>query len=295
MGYQERDYYRGADAGSSYTSSVAVKLIVLNCIVFLANLFFGGPNNTLTAALTLRPDTLAEPWRWYQFLTYGFAHSPEGLWHLAGNMLGLYFFGKPLEDRFGWKEFLRFYLLAIVLGGLVWAVRSWSLNSYLVANFGGGPKFGGLLGASGGTVAAIILFCLLYPRATLLLMFVIPTPAWVAGLIIVLLDMFSSRDLVAHDVHLTGALFALTYWYFGWNFSRLPGMTGISTMFKSLGKAMKAKPDLRVHDPEAYYEDLDAEADKLLEKMARDGAESLSKRERRVLEAYSRRMRQKHR
>jgi hypothetical protein len=48
-----------------------------------------------------------------------------------------------------------------------------------------------------------------------------------------------------------------------------------------------------VHDPEAYYEDLDAEADQLLEKVAREGEGSLSARERRVLEAYSRRMRQK--
>jgi hypothetical protein len=206
-------------------------------------------------------------------------------------MLGLYFFGRALEERFGWKEFLRFYLLAIVLGGVIWALRNQFLNDYLFAADNWRPS---LVGASGGVTAAVILFCLLNPRATILLFMVIPTPAWLAGLLIVAMDMFGGgRDRIAHDVHLTGAAFAFAYWKFGWNFGRLPGMTAIGRSLRSIGKSLQPKPDLRVHDPEAYYEDLDAQADKLLEKVAREGEGSLSARERRLLEDYSRRMRQK--
>jgi hypothetical protein len=50
-----------------------------------------------------------------------------------------------------------------------------------------------------------------------------------------------------------------------------------------------------MHDPEQYYEDLDAEADRLLAKVSSQGEASLTPDERRTLEAYSRRMRQKRR
>jgi membrane associated rhomboid family serine protease len=297
MGYQDRDYYRDGQATDAWGTSVVVKLIALNCLLFLANLFFGGRENVITGALQLQPDAILKPWLWYQLLTYGFVHSPEGLWHIGGNMLGLYFFGRAIEDRFGWKEFLRFYLLAIVLGGIVWCLRM-----VFVVGPGGEREVAGklvqiyssyLLGASGGVTAVILLFCLLYPRATVLLMFVIPTPAWVLGLIIVVSDLFGRDALVASDVHLVGAAFAWAYWYFAWNLGRLPGMDGLGSLFQSMRRSMKSKPDLRVVDPEAHYEDLDAEADALLDKVKRLGQESLTARERRTLEAYSRRMRQK--
>jgi hypothetical protein len=212
-------------------------------------------------------------------------------------MLGLFYFGRALEDRFGWKEFLRFYLLAIVLGGLVWGVRNTFFTGHAEIQFGehAVKLWGPLLGASGGVTAAVILFCLLYPRATVLMFFVIPTPAWLLGLIIVGLDMFASgRDGIAHDVHLVGAAFALGYWHFRWNFGRLPGMAGLGRVLNNMGKSLQPRPSLRVHDPEAEYEDLDAEGDRVLEKVGREGEASLSARERRILEAYSRRMRQKH-
>jgi membrane associated rhomboid family serine protease len=296
MGYQDRDYYRDGPATDAWGASVVVKLIALNCLIFLANLFFGGRGNAITGALQLDAEAILKPWLWYQFLTYGFVHSPQELWHIGGNMLGLFFFGRTLEDRFGWKEFLRFYLLAIILGGIVWSVRM---------VFAVGPSseevvagklvriYPYLLGASGGVTAVILLFCLLYPRATVLLMFVIPTPAWVLGLIIVVGDMFGRDVGVANDVHLVGALFAWAYWYFAWNLGRLPGMDGLGSLFQSIRKSFKSKPDLRVVDPESHYEDLDAEADALLDKVKRLGQESLTARERRTLEAYSRRMRQK--
>jgi membrane associated rhomboid family serine protease len=294
MGYQDRDYYREGEAGSGLAGSVVVKLVAINCIVFLADLFFGQRQHTVMNALALSPESLLHPLQWYRILTYGFTHDPDNVLHIGCNMLGLYSFGRVLEDRFGWKEFLRFYLLAIVLGGLVWAGRTALMSDFLVANFGGDPWTVPLMGASGGVVAVVILFCLLYPRATVLLFFVFPVPAWVLGVIIVVTDMFAGHhDQIAHDVHLTGGLLALGYWYFGWNLGRLPGMGAFAQLGRSLGKSLKPKPDLRVHDPEAYYDDLDAEADQVLQKVSREGEESLNRRERQILEAYSRRMRQK--
>jgi len=294
MGFQERDYYRAGEQTAGLAGSVVVKLIVINCLVFLADLFFGQQQHAVVGALELTPESLLHPLQWYRLVTYGFAHDPNNILHIACNMLGLYSFGRVLEDRFGWKEFLRIYLVAIVLGGLVWAGRTALLSDALGVHVGDKLWNAPLIGASGGVVAVVLLFCLLYPRATVLLFMVIPAPAWVLGVIVVAIDMFAGHsDGIAHDVHLTGGLVALGYWYFGWNFGRLPGMAVLAQLGRTMGKSLKPKPDLRVHDPEAHYEDLDAEGDRVLEKLNREGEGSLTRRERQVLEAYSRRMRQK--
>src|SRR4029434_4392464 len=116
MGFEDRDYYREARQPAELSGSVVVRLIVINCVVLLANLFFGGPRGTVVDALALTPESLLHPLQWYRVLTYGFTHDPANILHIACNMLGLYSFGRELENKYGWKEFLRFYLLAIVLG-----------------------------------------------------------------------------------------------------------------------------------------------------------------------------------
>src|SRR5262249_12958968 len=155
------------------------------------------------------------------------------------------------------------------------------------------------IGASGGVTAAIILFCILNPRATIFANLFIPVPAWLFGIIAVAGDLSGSMNRsavtggVAYDVHLVGAALAVRYWYFGWNFSRLPGLDELKRLVGNPKRWVKPRPSLKVHDPEHYYEDLDAEGDRLLQKMHDEGEDSLTEKERRILEDYSRRMRQK--
>jgi membrane associated rhomboid family serine protease len=300
MGFQDRDYYREAEPASGIQSMV-IKLIIINGALFLADLFFGGPRHAITEALSLQGDAVVHPWMWYQFLTAGFVHDPSNLWHIMGNMLGLYVFGRPLEERYGPREFLRFYLVAIVLSLVTWGLRNYFLAgpTHLVAPDGTHfLTWGKCLGASGGVTATSILFCLLFPRATLLLFFAIPMPAWLFAILLVATNVFGTRlpgmgDRVAYDAHLAGAAFALAYWYFGWNLGRVPGVSQLKRMFSNQQQWFKPRPPLKVHDPEEVYENLDAEADRILEKLSREGEGSLTAVERRTLEDYSRRMRQK--
>jgi membrane associated rhomboid family serine protease len=151
-------------------------------------------------------------------------------------MLGLYVFGMRLEERYGRREFLRFYLLAIILGFV-----SWSGSNYFLATRAGvqASQLPPCIGASGGVTAALILFCLLYPRATLLANFIFPVPAWLIGIVTIAGDLHGSVNRsaltggVAFDVHLVGAALALGYWYFGWNFGRLPGLDGLQRLLKA--------------------------------------------------------------
>ena len=100
--------------------------------------------------------------------------------------------------------------------------------------------------------------------------------------------MNDSDSNVAVTCHLAGAALAFAYYRLGIRVDRVIPTT------LSL-RSLRPKPKLRVHDPDARYGELDRRADRILDKLYRQGQESLTAEERRILEDYSRRMRQKHR
>jgi len=243
----------------------------------------------LSGHLTLRSDLVQKPWNFWQLLTYGFAHSPlgsnigfSGLAHIGFNMFMLWMFGRAVEDKYGRMEFLRFYLISIVVVGVIWIGIEMLVH---------GPVGHGVLGASGAVTAVVILFVLNFPNQQLLLMGVVPIKAWVMGLVLIglnFLGALTSTGNISYESHLVGASFGLCYYYMGWNFGRL-----WPSRFATPDQWIKSKPKLQVHDPDEMYAELDEEADRLLDKVHRDGQDSLTKKERRLLEAYSRRMKQK--
>jgi membrane associated rhomboid family serine protease len=304
MGLQDREYYRddydqpgGIQLGGQW--SMVTTLIVINAGFFLVNLFLGGAEHRLTDWMSVRPDTLLKPWLWWQFVSYGFAHSPIYIGHIFWNMFGLFIFGREVEGIYGRKEFLKFYLVAIFLGGLLWALKEYGLFRP-----DAGISRASLIGASGAITAVILLFVLHFPKRTILLMFVLPVPAWVVGVMMIFGNLFSvalpdveGNTRVAYDVHLVGAAFAICYFKFGWRIGRVIPDFNLMAPLSWAGSLLKSRPKLRVHDPDSSdkYRDLDEQADRLLDKVHREGEASLTSRERRVLEEYSRRMRQKRR
>jgi membrane associated rhomboid family serine protease len=286
MGIHDRDYYQderpaGVHLGSQ--TSVVTKLIIVNVVVYVVDIFMG---NELTPMLSASPESLAEPWRLWQTFTYGFAHDPSHVNHIFWNMFGLFVFGRDVENVYGPKEFLRIYLLTMVLGGLLWSARGLAM---IPAEFWDHTL---LLGASGAVTAITLLFCMHFPKRTILLMFVLPVPAWVVGMMVIVLNVMgvmNPDNQVAFDVHLVGAAFAIAYYKLGWNLSRF------SIRVPNPKRMLTPRPKLKLHDPAARtQDDLDATADELLAKVRQKGIESLNEAERRQLEDYSRRMRQKY-
>jgi len=276
MGIYDREYYQPSRQGLSVRgpSTVVGWVILINVVAFLANGLLSGETNRITDLLGAHVATLGKPWMWWQFLTYGFAHSPVDFSHILFNMLGLWFLGRDIESTYGRTEFLRLYLALIVVGGLGWALANQLLGTS-----------GMVVGASGAIVGIVILYALHFPRRTLLLFFVLPVPAWLVGVFVVVSDLYGATQgggetNIAYGVHLSGAAFAFAYYRFGWNLGRLvPGGFSLSQL--------KPKPKLRVHNPEPDS-DLAAEVDRILEKISREGEASLSRRERRTLESASR-------
>lgn len=296
MGYQERDYYReeGTDDPLGIRSlSMTTKIIIVTALAYLVDLFFGGPLHTVTAHLALKADWWLQPWKAYQLLTYGFAHDSQKINHILFNMIGLWFFGQMLEQRWGGLGLLKFYLVSIVVCGLFWSAR----------HFFFGIPTGGLIGASGGVTACIIMFCLLYPQARVY-MLIFPMPAWVAGLLIIASNVAgidfqpadANKSRTAFDVHLVGAAFAAIVWALKIDFGRWKWFNIPGGWLRKVQGWFKSRPNLRVHSDTGYQDDdddLEAEGDRILSKISTQGDASLTTKERRTLEQYSRLMRDK--
>ncbi|MBQ2621867.1 MAG: rhomboid family intramembrane serine protease [Thermoguttaceae bacterium] len=347
MGYQDRDYYRDSYTPQREPMKIVYKIIILNVVLWLANTLITPPqiyevrdpstnrtykiqdSGAITETLSLHHSDVYKPWLYWKFLTCGFAHSSENAWHLIGNMLGLFFLGRYVEERYGAKQFLGFYLAAIVLGNVFWIFCSW-MNGTLSPN---SPYC--LLGASGGVTATVILFAITYPNVTLVLFPIpIPMPAWVFGLLLVGFDMYGAMhgeglmgDNVAYTVHLSAAAFAAAYYFLNWNFTRL-GAFFLGDFQTALH--FKASPRIRYHNDERYDEDdaflykprsqntdmfsgddsrnysqrekdarleaeLADEADRILRKISQTGRDSLTRAEERTLQTYSELLQRKKR
>src|SRR5262245_49998940 len=113
MGIQDRDYYREGskrffDAWGR--QGATVWLIVITAVVFFAQCLTGDPSQSpLVDIGGYEPGKVlsGEVWR---LVTPMFLH--VGLWHLFWNMLILYWAGSWLEDIYGSREFLAFYLVS---------------------------------------------------------------------------------------------------------------------------------------------------------------------------------------
>jgi membrane associated rhomboid family serine protease len=205
--------------------SIVIALIIINVVIyfvsqfryfsipesFLNNLSLKGKDHTIGAIniyglfmtlFSLFPAMIRlNGWLW-QFFTYMFLHG--GLLHLFFNMYALLLFGRPLEDRWGWKEFLSFYLVTGTCAGIV--TFFWNLVS---------NPFIPTVGASGAIFGVILAFGLEFPDAVLLLFFMIPMKAKYAALIFgginLIMLVTGARTGVGHFTHLAGLFFGYIY------------------------------------------------------------------------------------
>lgn len=283
MGLYDREYYREPEGQMSFNlegQSATMLLVYTNIGIFLADWLF---QLQLANNFGVHADTLYKPILWYQYLTYGFLHSTTTIWHIVMNMFVLWMFGRIVEDRYGKAEFLKIYFISILVCGIVW-------NLVTMATFGANHQIL-MVGASGAISTIMTLFICLYPKMTLYLSFIFPVPAWVAGVIILLLNLFGTDEQVAYSAHLAGIGLGLAYFFSGIRFGNF-----IPSKFAIPKLSIRSRPRLRVHTEEEEYDpynDSDEEAERILDKVRESGMDSLSETERRKLEAYSRRMRQK--
>jgi membrane associated rhomboid family serine protease len=213
---------------------VIKNLIIINVLVFVAQILFEKDFN-LTSKLGMWPIG-TELFKPYQIFTHMFTHSTTVIFHIVFNMFALWMFGRILENVWGPKRFLTFYLIC-GLGaaathlavGYFETQRIMEEVSQLQAagehQLALETYFNGIhpvVGASGAVMGVMVGFAFLFPNTPLYIMFIpVPIKAKWAILGFVALDLFgginpSQGDSVAHFAHLGGALTGFIIVYI-WN------------------------------------------------------------------------------
>jgi membrane associated rhomboid family serine protease len=244
------------------------KLIIINVVVFLViHLFSRLP---WFLFLGLVPRFVVSKLMLWQLFTYMFLHA--GLWHLVINMLMLWFFGSDLERFWGSRRFLVYYLFTGVGAGLC---------SFLTAFHSLVP----VVGASGAIFGILLAYALLFPDTIVFLFFFFPMRIRQAVFVLAGINLLGALSNpgagMAYFAHLGGALFGYLYlkneklWQRFFNYTNLFN-------FRARWKENKAKKR-QLQDLE-----LKRETDRILEKISKQGMESLSRKERQTLEKRSR-------
>jgi membrane associated rhomboid family serine protease len=296
MGLYDRDYYReerqGIGLALSSWSAVGT-LIAINVGVFILDAFSNDHWLVVNMAAPV-PQLVHEPWTWWRLVTYGFAHDPSDIWHLAFNMLGLWVFGRDVEAVYGRREFFKLYISLIILAGLVNVLIDLAAHNQTL-----------LLGASGGVMGVAVIFACHFPRRMLLVIPIpIPIPAYLLVGFYVIGDFVASQlktDHVAHWAHLGGAAFGFLYYKTGWNLFRLwPGsfklrMPGRGPKFRIHRESDEEDADQPPPDDYLTTGRIQERVDQLLAKISREGESSLTDEERQFLQDASRRYQQQRR
>lgn len=236
----------------------------------------------------------------WQLITYQFIHG--GFLHILFNMFILWMFGIEVENLWGSKRFLTFYLSAGVIGGLFQLILSPILFGNAMWN---------TIGASGAIMGVMVAFAFLFPNRMIYLYFLIPIKTKYFIIALILFDFFAvnSGDSVAHLVHIGGALTGLAYMlyekkrgttygnYFSGGSSSsikedfLGKMRGVSDMFKKKDKKVEDAKFYEVKDGKNEEEEItQKDIDEILDKISQSGYQNLTEREKKILFEASKKM-----
>jgi membrane associated rhomboid family serine protease len=212
---------------------VIKNLIIINVLVFLAQQTLGPVIESKMLSLFALHDLHSKLFRPHQLVTYLFLH---GGWdHIFFNMFALWMFGAILENYWGGKRFLIFYIvcgigaavchLAVLYPEMSRVVESinqqYSPEAIQEALYSPNyPVNEATLGASGAVFGCLAAFGYLFPNSLIYLYFFVPIKAKWAVLGYAAIELFSgirssAGDNVAHWAHLGGGLVGLLlvmYW-----------------------------------------------------------------------------------
>ncbi|MBS1668257.1 MAG: rhomboid family intramembrane serine protease [Bacteroidetes bacterium] len=211
---------------------VIKNLIIVNVLVFIAQqVFANNPYLNVDNTFALH-DLHSVYFRPYQLVTHMFMH---GGWdHLFFNMFALWMFGSILENVWGGKRFLTYYMIcglgaAVLYLGVLYYENAQLLHAFSILSPDQQQQIAdgvnarvneATLGASGAIFGCLAAFGYLFPNSLIYLYFFVPIKAkWFvllyAGMEFYLGVRNSAGDNVAHWAHLGGALVGIIlviYW-----------------------------------------------------------------------------------
>lgn len=250
-------------------------LIIINATIFvLANLL--QINGFVYSIFGLVPKAVWTNQFVWQFFTYMFVHGST--MHLLMNMFVLWMFGMELENYWGKKEFLKYYLITGVGSGFITFL--FSINSTIP-----------VVGASGAIYALLLAFAMMFPERKIYIYFLIPIKAKYFVMIIGVITFFSSMGPttgVSHLTHLGGLI--VGYLYFRRKMILLDIMKFLKKI-KFVSPKQKTKETYTSANNQAQSGNYRYETDKtmreqvneILDKVNKVGYDGLSEQEKRTL------------
>jgi len=188
---------------------VVKNLLIINCLFFVAQIILPASALKFPLEAWMALYYAGSPYfRIWQLVTYMFAHASFD--HLFFNMFALWMFGRILENVWGSKRFLIYYMVCGIGAGL---------TQELLQLVGVIPQIQSVIGASGAVYGLLLAFAMLFPNMP---MYIIPIPVpikakWmvIGYTVIELIEGIFSFGNVAHFAHLGGMIFGLLlilYW-----------------------------------------------------------------------------------
>lgn len=265
----------------NFTSrNIVEKIIAINIVLFVLTYLFNTlsflfniDQNLIVEWFSLQPDFEMLLYRPWTILSYGFLHI--GFFHIVFNLLFLFYFGNLFLDFFNPRQFMVYYLLGIIAGGLIYMLA----YNYLPALK---TQQTVLVGASAGVTAIVIGISSHIPQYSLHFRFIgkIKLLYIAIGMVVLDLVQIPAGNAGGHLAHLGGALlgFLMTS-YFGQGTLLISWLehlftpkdkTPLKTVYRNKKETPQRKSN-KNHDQ--------AKIDSILDKISKSGYNTLSKEE----------------
>lgn len=293
---ENRDYMREQPSFQPQRP-LTIMLLVANGVFFIIQSFFQvyAPQIPIHDYFALSLQGLKSGFIW-QLLTFQFMHA--GMLHLLLNCWAIYVFGREIEQTLGRRSFLVLYLTSGIAGGLLQIFGQLLLPSH----FGGA-----VVGASAGAFGLVAAFAMLFPERslTMLVFFILPVTIQSKYLLLIsagiaLFGIAFPGDHVAHAAHLGGMLMGMFYvkqvihWNLHWpdrmkHPPRRPlprELVNVTASKSQRWQRLRPEPE----EPLTTEQFLSREVDPILDKISQHGIQSLTERERKILDAARKKM-----
>jgi membrane associated rhomboid family serine protease len=272
-------------------------LIIANVAVFAVQTFLGGGLTgrvgPMVEYFSFVPNLAIYGLQLWRFVTYMFLHGD--FWHIGFNMFALWMFGSQIEARWGQRNFLVYYFVC----GLGAAVV------YGIFNLFGMDTYVQMIGASGAVMGVLLAYGMTFPNSIILFMFIIPMKAKYFVILLALIDLWSipGGGSVAHLAHLGGMLAGFIFLRvtmpslisgigmgsLGGGPGGLGGLGGAWKRYQTKRKMRVVRPEDKSNGGDGQPRDAGGKSkdqqriDVILDKISREGLQSLSDEEQEIL------------
>ncbi len=256
------------------------RLLIANTAAFLLTWVLGA--GFVLEWFSFQPTkVLFRPWTPF---TYMFLHGD--FWHLLMNMLMLFFFGPPLESKWGSKEFIRYYLVC-GFGGVALSLLFVSYS---------------IIGASAAIYGIMLAFAMVWPNAPIYVWGIFPVKAkWLVAFLFLITFMNAFGGAgggVAHFAHLGGFLAGLIYLKTDWraaqaiqNMGKAARARRFAIVPREEREAATSNINIRRQSEESGEKRALDAVDRVLDKISAEGMASLTEQEKGLLDEVSKKHR----